>query len=175
MIAVAPRARLEAGDIRARVGLGHRDRTDRLAADDRGQVVLLLLRRAAQGDMHRRHVGVHEDRRGEAAEARASELLGEHHRGQRPHVGAAILGRMAHAEEAERAHAAIDLARNLAVALPRLGMRYHFLLDEAADLLAQHAQLLGQIGRLREMEFGLSELARVRGHDVHCGALSWPM
>ena len=143
-IAVAAGARLQPGNVGAGIGLGHRDRADRLAADDRGQIFLLLLRRAAQRDVDRRHVGMHQHRRGEAAEGRTPEFLRPHHRRQRPHVGAAIFGRMAHAEKAERAHAAVDLARDFAVALPLLAMRHDFLLDEAADLLAQHPQFLGK-------------------------------
>jgi hypothetical protein len=38
---------------------------------------------------------------------------------------------MAHAEKAERAHATIDFARDLAVALPLLATGHHFLLDKA--------------------------------------------
>jgi hypothetical protein len=60
---------------------------------------------------------------------------------------------VAHAEKAKGAHAAVDLARNLAVALPLLAVWHDFLLDKAADLLAQHAQLLGQLRLLGEMEF----------------------
>ena len=60
---------------------------------------------------------------------------------------------MTHAEEAERAHAAEYFARNLAIALPLLAVRNDFSLDKAADLLAQHAQLLGQVRLFREMKF----------------------
>ena len=171
-IAVAAGPRLQPGDVGARIGLGHRDRADRLAADDRGQIFLLLLGRAAQGDVDRRHVGMNQHRRGEAAEGRASEFLRPHHRRQRAHIGAAIFGRVAHAEKAERAHAAVDLARDLAVALPLLAMRHDFLLDKAADLLAQHPQFLGQLRLLREMEFAVGVTARIGGPDVHDDALS---
>ena len=79
---------------------------------------------------------------------------------------------MAHAEKAERAHAAVDLARDFAVALPRFAMRHDFLLDEAADLFAQHPQFLGQLRLLREMELAVGVTARIGGPDVHDDALS---
>lgn len=171
-VAVTARARLQSGDVRARIGLGYRDRANRLTADDRRQIFLLLLRRAAQGDVHRRHVGMNEHRRGKAAEGRTSEFFRPHHRRQRTHIGAAIFGRVPHAEEAECAHAAVDLARNLAVAFPRFAMRHDFLLDEATDLLAQHPQLLRKVRLLREMKFAIGLIARIGGHDVHCDAFS---
>ena len=79
---------------------------------------------------------------------------------------------MAHAEKAERAHAAIDLARDLAVALPLLAMRHDLFLDKAANLLAQHPQFLGKLRLLREVELAVGVTARIGGPDVHDDALS---
>ncbi len=79
---------------------------------------------------------------------------------------------MAHAKEAERAHPAVDLARDLAVALPLLAMRHDLFLDKAADLLAEHPQFLGKLRLLREMELAVVVTARIGGPDVHDGALS---
>jgi hypothetical protein len=62
---------------------------------------------------------------------------------------------MAHSEEAKRAHSAEYFAWNLAIALPLLGVRNSLALDKAADLLAQHPQLLGQVRLFRKMEFEL--------------------
>jgi hypothetical protein len=101
---------------------------------------------------------MYQRRRGKPAEGRTAEFLGKHHRRQRSHLGAAIFDFVAHAEEAERAHAPKNLARDLAVALPLLAMRHDFLLDKAANLIAQHPQLFGQIGLLREMEFGVGQV-----------------
>src|SRR4051794_404024 len=115
---------------------------------------------------------MYQNRRSEAAEGRTAQFFSKHHRGQRAHVGAAILGGVPHAEKAERTHAAVDLAWNLAVPLPALAMRHDFLLDEAANLLAQHPQLLGKLRLLREMKFAVAGVARVGCHDVHCGPLS---
>ena len=138
VIAVAAGPGLQPGDVGTRVRLGDSNRADGLAADDRRKIFLLLLRRSPQGDVNGRHVGVNQHRRGEAAEGRTSEFLRPHHRGQRPHIGAAIFGGVAHAEESKRAHAAVDFARDLAVTLPLLAIRHDFLLDKPANLLAQH-------------------------------------
>ncbi len=170
-IAVAARAGLQSRNIRAGTRLRHRDRAYRLAADDRRQIFLFLRRRAAKGDVHRRHVGMHKRGRGESAEGRPPKFLGEHHRRQRSHVGPAIFGRMAHAEKAERAHATKNLARYLAVAFPRLAVRDHFLLDETADLRPQHPQLLGKIRLFRKIKFGLELSSAVGWHDRHCRVL----
>jgi hypothetical protein len=94
-----------------------------------------------------RHVGVHQHGDRGAAEGRAAELFGEHHRAERVHVAAAVFGRIADAEEAELAHAAQHLARDVALLLPLRAVRLDLLLDEAADLRAQLLVLLAEIGR----------------------------
>ena len=80
-------------------------------------------------------------------EGRAAELLGEHDRAERVHLGAAVLGRVADAEEAELAHAAQHLARHEALLLPFRAVRLDLALDEAADLRAQRFVLLAEVGR----------------------------
>jgi len=105
------------------------------------------------------HVGVDERRDGNAAIGRAPELLGEHHGRERIHLGTAVFGRIADAEEAERAHTLEHLARHEAGLLPGVGVRLDLLLDEAPDLVAQHLVL----GR----EEGRASLLADGGMDVH--------
>ncbi len=73
-----------------------------------------------------------EDRDRGAGERGAPEFLGEHHGAERVHLGAAVFGGVADAEEAEFAHPAQHLARHEALLLPLLAVRLDLLLDEAA-------------------------------------------
>ena len=98
--------------------------------------------RAGIRHVHRGHVGVHQDGDRGAREGRAAELLGEHDRAERVHLGAAVFGRIADAEKAKLAHAAQHLARDVALLLPLQAVRLDLGLDEAADLRAQQRRAL---------------------------------
>ena len=76
--------------------------------------------------------------------------------------GAAVLGRIADAEEAEFAHPAQHLARHVALLLPLQAMRLDLVLDEAADLRAQQLVLFAEVGRGEGDGFGT---VHGRGHS----------
>ena len=78
VVAVAHRARLDAGDVGAGVRLGDAEARDLLALDRRHQVLLLLLVGAELVQRRRRHVGVHADAHGHAGAVGVRHLLGEH-------------------------------------------------------------------------------------------------
>ena len=105
-------------------------------------------------DMAHGHVTVHGQRRGDAAVAGAGQFFAQHHRSERTHAAAAVLHRVSHAQEAELAEVAEELARDLARGLPSLAERHDALLDEAAHLLAHHAQFVAEDVRFLEFEFG---------------------
>src|SRR5581483_8761896 len=89
---------------------------------------------------------VHQHGDGEAAVGGAAELLRQHGVGERIEPRAAELGRVAHAEKAERAHLAQDLARHVALLLPGVGDGHHAIGDEAPDGVAEHGVLLAEVG-----------------------------
>src|SRR6478672_147452 len=60
---------------------------------------------------------------------------------------------MPHAQEAQGAQVAEQLARDLAGGLPGLAVRNDLLVDEAADLVAHHAQVLAEEIGFLEFEF----------------------
>src|SRR5262249_24976672 len=80
------------------------------------------------------------------AEGRAAELFGEHDRTKGVELAAAVLRRVADAEEAELAHAAQNLARNKTFLLRRMGEWFDLGFDETPDLAAQQLVLLAEIG-----------------------------
>ena len=111
------------GEIRAGVGLGHGHGGDLAAGGDVGHPALELRARAGVIEVRRGHVGVHQHGDGEAAVGGAAELLRQHGVGERIEPRAAELRRIAHAEQAERAHLAQHLARHEALLLPGIGER----------------------------------------------------
>ena len=112
-----------------------------------GRYCLELALGAEADQMRARHVGVHQHGDGEAAMGRAADLLGQHDRGARIEAGAAQRSGK-RSEEAELAHLAQHLARHEARPPPRLALRLHLLVDEAAELVAQHLMLGGEIDRV---------------------------
>ncbi len=132
-IAVTPRAGADRGDVGAGVGLGHRHRGHQLARDHPAQVAVALRLRAAVHEVRARHVGVHQHRHDEAAEGRARQRLLEHDGGERVGAGAAVLGRIGDAEQAEVAELADHLARDAALVLPALAVRLDLVGEEAGD------------------------------------------
>ena len=105
LVAVPHRARLDAGDVGAGVGLGDAEAEDLLALDRGHDPLLLLLLGAELEDRRHRHVGVDRDAHREAAGQRAAHLLGEHEVGEVVAALAAVLLGYGEAEEAELAHA----------------------------------------------------------------------
>ena len=134
------------GQVRAGVGLGHGHGGDLAAGGDVRHPALELLARAGVIEVRRGHVGVHQHGDGEAAVGGAAELLRQHGVGERIEARAAELGRIAHAEQAERAHLAQGLARHVALLLPGIGERHHAIGDEAPDRVAQHRVLFAEVG-----------------------------
>ena len=136
LVAVAHRARLDAGDVRAGVGLGDPEAGDLLALDRGHEVALLLLLGAEQEDRRRRHVGVDRDAHAEPAALRVDHLLGEHEVAEVVAALAAVLLGIGQAEEAELAHAAEDRVRERRL-LPLLRVRRELLDHERVDRLAE--------------------------------------
>jgi hypothetical protein len=144
--AIAARVGLDALHVGAGARLGDGDSADGRAVDDAGQPAALLCLGAGVENVHGGHVRVVEDGDGEAAEGGAAHLLAENDAGQLVELGAAVLGGVADAEEAEAAHAAEDLARHHAGPLPFLAVRLHLRLDKAAELVPQGLVLGGEEG-----------------------------
>ena len=105
-------------------------------------------------DMAHGHVTVHGQRRGDAAVAGAGQFFAQHHRSERTHAAAAVLHRVSHAQEAELAEVAEQLARDLACLLPGVGVRDDALLDETPNLAAHHAQFVAEEIGFQEFEVG---------------------
>ena len=150
LVAVADRAGLQAGDVGAGVGLGHRDRADHLAPDRRDEVALLQLLGAEAVQRRGRHVGLHGDRHAHAGGVAAPDLLGEHHREQVVRAPAAVRGVVLEAQEAEVAELREQLVRrHPPVALPPVDVRVDLPLDERPHRLAERLVLLGERDHLR--------------------------
>ena len=140
------RAGAHGGQVGARVRFRHGHRRDLSAGGDVGHPARQLLGRTGVIEMRGGHVGVHQHRHGKAAVSAAAQFLGQHDIGERIEPGAAMLGRIAHAEQAERAHLAQHLARHAALLLPGIAAREDFVGDEAPQGLPQHGVLLAEIG-----------------------------
>ena len=93
------------------------------------------------------HIGVHQHRDREAAEGRAPQLFGESNGAECVERGTAIFLRMTDPEKAMFAHFAQYLARHETVDFPLVGERLHFVVDEAAQRIAQHFVLFTEIKR----------------------------
>ena len=126
---------LEVRGIGAGVRLGEAEGAQHLAARQRFQPLLLLLRRAV--GQQRRAVGrvVDAHHRREPAVGRR-DLLQRQHVGDHVGAGAAPFGRHAHAHEAQPAHLGQQRARDLARRLPGADMGQHLLLREGAGGVA---------------------------------------
>lgn len=136
--AVAPGGRAHAGEVRPRIHLRHRHRSDALAGDDVRHVAVMLFGRAGMEQVRTGHVRVDEDGDGEPAEGRPAELLCEDYRRESVEFAAAVALRIPDAEESELPHLAKHFARDKAGFLPRLRAGLHLLRYEPADRLAQH-------------------------------------
>ncbi len=143
LVAVAHRARLDAGHVGPGVGLGDPQAGDLLAPDRRHQVALLLLLAAEQEDRRGGHVGVHRHAHRQAAGVAVRHLLGEHEVGVVVAALAAVLLGVGEAEEAQLAHAPEDRVGERGL-LPLLGVRRQLLGHERPDRLAQLVVLLAE-------------------------------
>src|SRR5262245_14765007 len=76
----------------------------------------------------------------------AAELLGQHGVGQSIKTRTAPLGRVAHAQQAEPAHLAEDLARDVALLFPAVAVGKHAGGNEPPDGGPQHRVLVAEIG-----------------------------
>ena len=138
-------ARRDAGHVRARAGLGDRERADRLAADDSRQVPGLLLVGAKVGQPRGRHVGVDDDAERDAAGPASGQLLRQHH--GHPEVGApaAVLLGVFHSQEAQLSESAKQLARNPLAVLPFVDVRDDLCFDEAPNRRAEEPVLFPKV------------------------------
>ena len=146
-VAVAPRESADAFHIGAGIRLGHRHRGNNLAGNDARHPFVLLRFAPGLEDMHRGHVGVIEDRVGDAGKRRTAELFGEHDAGERVHLRSAVARRVADAEKAQAAHAAQHLARHVTLLFPGQRLRLDLGLDEPAHLRAEHLMLRREVWR----------------------------
>ena len=166
VVAVLDRARLDAGDVGAGVGLGDAEAEDLLALDRGHDPFLLLLLGAEREDRRHRHVGVHRDAHRQAARVRVADLLGEHQARVVVAALAAVLLGLVEAEEAELAHAREDRVGEGRL-LPFLGVRRQLFDREVADRLAQLFVLVGEDEVLAlRLEVGLEDAdVGGGGHD----------
>ncbi len=165
LVAVAYGARLDAGDVRAGIGLGDAQAEDLLAPDRGHDPLLLLLLGAEREDRRHRHVRVDGDAHRQAAGLRVRDLLGEHERRVVVAALSAVGLGLVEAEKAELAHAMEDRVRERRL-LPLVGVRRELLLRERADRLAQLLVLVGEDEvLLLRGEVGLDD-RRGGGHGV---------
>jgi hypothetical protein len=144
VVTVAARACADRADVRAGIGLGDADRGHLLAADGGREVGLLLLLGPELEDRWGGHVGLHADGHRDRAAVRAGELLGQHH--GRPVVGASAAVLLGHREpeQPELTHPREDPVREVALALPVVGVGRELVLDEAADRRPKRLVLLAE-------------------------------
>ena len=145
----ARRGHLDAGDVRAEVRLGHRDRGHHLAAGQPRQPVLLLLLGASLDEGAREDLGSG-DKRAPGSERSAGQLFGGD---DHPHVLALAAGRepavlLGHTQPkgADLGQSGDDVLGNVGVvAVHVLGHRLHLLLGEAAEGVLHHLEVAVQM------------------------------
>ena len=147
LVPVAAGDRRDPRHVRARIRLGDRQGRDLLAPDRRHHPLPLLLLGAELEHRRRRHLGLHGDGHAEPAAAGASHLLGQHDRGEVVAALAAVLRRVAQAQEAELAEPPEDLVGE-GLLLPLLEVRLDLLLQELADVQPQLLVGVGEVHRL---------------------------
>src|SRR2546428_11843171 len=142
VIALAQGTGADGGYVAAAVRLGHRDRRQRFAPADGGEVLLIERLAARPVEVGARHVSVDPDRHRERAAARARALLVEDGAGEEVGARPTVLLVVFDAEQAQLAPPAPDRLRDAAGRLPRLAVRHHLMLDEAPHRGSKHLVLL---------------------------------
>ena len=146
VVAVAFRAGPDARHVRAGVGLGDRDRGNKLAAQRRGQVALLQLLAAVVVQRGRGHVVLHGDRHRDPGAAHPAEFLAEDHRVGVVRALAAVGGVVLQAEQAGGAERLEQLVRGEDAGLfPLVGMRGDLTLQHAPGCLAERLVVCGEL------------------------------
>src|SRR5207249_4468495 len=130
LLALAAGEGADARNVRARAGLGDRERGDLLALDRRHYPALLLLLGAELEDRRRRDGDVRSDPRRHAARSAAGHLLRQHGVVHVVAALASVLLRILEAEEPELAHAREQRARELPRLLPVRDVGSNLALDE---------------------------------------------
>src|SRR5581483_342022 len=174
-VAVRLGARPQSPRVRARLGLGERERTEVLAACERRHEARLLLVGAEREQRQRGRARVHRNRDADAC-VRARELLEDEHVRQEVGAGAAVLLRHARPHEAELRELTEELAREATLAVPLGGMRLDLvageLPGELLDLLLLRAELEIHAGDFsRRLQSWSSPLPRPRRRSSAPGAL----
>jgi hypothetical protein len=123
-------------DVRARIGLGDRQRRDRLAPEAGYEIALLLVLGPELPDRRQRDPDVGADAGGEAARATAGELFGEHRVGDDV-ASASVLGRELQPEIADLGHPLEHVVGEPPRVFPLGGMRVELALDEPPDRRAE--------------------------------------
>src|SRR6266849_1496237 len=136
VVALLPRGGGDAGYAGDGVRLGDRERGDVLAADRRDDPFAFLLLGPELEDGWRRHLGLNVDRHAQAAQPGFGHLLREHDRREVVAALAAVLGRVAQAEEAELAEALEDGVGEGRL-LPLLEVRLDLGGEELSDVEAE--------------------------------------
>ena len=143
--AVDSGASADAGDVGSRIGLGHRHRGNAFSTNDRRQIFFQLCAGPGIHQVGRSHVRMNQRRHDESAECAARQRLRKDQRSERIGFRTTELGRVGNAEKAQFAHFAQDFARDKALLLPCLAMRFDFLCNKPRDLIAQRDVLFGEI------------------------------
>src|SRR6185436_4993073 len=145
MLAVAACGGLEVGNVGARAGLGDGERRDLLARQDRRQDAGFHFCRAEAGD-RRRADGVTVEGGGDAATARARQLLGVDDAIEAVAGDAAVLLRKAQLQEADGGGLLVKLARKLPRLVPLGGVGLDLARNEPAHRLAEGCVLRCVVG-----------------------------
>ncbi len=154
-VTVAHGSGRDVGDVRARVGLGDRDRPDLVAGDRRAEPLLAQLVTAELAEGRCAHVGLHRDRHRQPAAPTPGELLDEDQAGREIAAGPAPLLRVVQAEEPELTTAAEHVVGEVAGLLPLVDVGAELLVHVAPNGFAQLVVLRGE--------------DRVGGHSRHSG------
>lgn len=137
-------AQLHRDDVGPRAGLGHRERADIVAGDQLWQIALPLRVVAVAAYLVDAEVGMGAVGQPDRSRAPRNLFHGDDV-GQIAHVGAAILLRRGHAEQAEVAKALPEVGREQIGFLDLGSARGDLRLDEGAHGVAQHADVFAQI------------------------------
>src|SRR5258706_4984310 len=133
-------ARADRLHVRAGIRLGHCHCSNFLSGNNVRKNLFIRAGRPGFDKRGGSHVGMHQHRYRNPAEARAAQFLREQRRRPRIQRRAAEFLRIAQAEEAEASHLPQHLARHEALLLPRRRLRHDLLLHVAAEALAQEAE-----------------------------------
>ena len=145
VITVANGSRLDPGDIRTGVRLGHGDRTNHFPADRRHEVAFAQVVGTELVERRCRHVRVGADTHADAGIVATRHFLEEYCRVGPVEPGAAPAGIVANPEHSQLAHASVERLVDAPHLVELAGPRCEFVVDELAHGVAKACMLGGRV------------------------------